>query len=344
MRICGDYKVTVNQAAKLDTYPLPKIDDLLASLGAGKSFSKLDLAHAYQQIPLEEESKQFVVINTHKGLYSYTRLPFGVSSAPSIFQRTIEGILRGIPKVCVYIDDILVTGETEQEHLRTLDQVLTRLQDAGLRLKREKCAFMLPSVEYLGHSISAEGVRPTKEKIRAIMEAPAPGNVSQLRSFLGLINYYGKFLPNLSSTLAPLYRLLQKECSWICSWGPRQQKAFKEAKSMLTGLCLLVHYDPDRELVLACDASPYGVGAVLSHRMEDGSDKPVAFASQSLAAAEKKYSQLDKEALAIVFGEKKFHQFLFGRKFTIYSDHKPLQHLFSASRSIPAMASARIQR
>ena len=342
VRICGDYKVTVNQAAKIDTYPLPRIDDLLALLGRGKSFTKLDLAHAYLQIPLDEESKQYAVINTQKGLYKYNRLPFGVSSAPSIFQRTMEGILRGIPKVCVYIDDILVTGETDQEHLSTLDKVLTRLAEAGLKLKQQKCHFLKPSVEYLGYNISAEGLRPTAEKVRAMAEAPAPQNVSQLRSFLGLVNYYSKFLPQLSSLLAPLYKLLQKKSTW--TWGPEQQKAFQEAKAQLTSSCLLVHFDPDRELILACDASPYGVGAVLSHRMDDGSDKPIAFASRSLAPAERKYAQLDKEGLAIVFGVKKFHHYLFGREFTIYSDHKPLQHLFSEFRPVPAMASARIQR
>lgn len=342
IRICGDYKVTINRAAKVDTYPLPRIDDLLASLGQGKSFTKLDLAHAYQQIPLDEGSKKYVVINTHKGLYQYNRLPFGVASAPSIFQRTMEGILQGIPNVCVYIDDILVTGPSEQEHLKTLDNVFTRLAAAGLRLKKAKCSFMQPSVEYLGHNISADGLRTTQEKVRAIADAPAPRNVTQLRSFLGLVNYYGKFLSNLSSTLAPLHRLLQKKTPW--TWGPEQQKAFQEAKSQLTSPCLLVHFDPDRELLLACDASPYGVGAVLSHRMVDGSEKPIAFASRSLAPAEKGYAQLDKEGLAIVFGVRKFHHFLFGRHFEILSDHKPLQHLFSESRPVPAMASARLQR
>ena len=329
IRICGDYKVTINHAAKVDSYPLPRVEDLFASLGQGKSFSKLDLAHAYQQILLDENSKQYVVINTHKGLYQYNRLLFGVASAPSIFQRTMEGILRGIHNVCIYINDILITGPTEQEHLKTLDQVLTRLEEAGLRLKRTKCFFMQPSVEYLGHNISAEGLRPTKEEVRAICDAPAPSNVSQLRSFLDLLNYYGKFLPNLSSILAPLYRLLQKKATWI--WGPEQNKAFQEAKTLLTSPRLLVHFNPEPELLLACDASPYGVGAVLFHRMENGTERPVAFASRFLAPVEKKYSQLDKEGLAVVYGVKKFHQYLFGRQFEIVSDHKPLQHLFSES-------------
>ena len=342
IRICGDYKVTVNKAAKVDSYPLPRVEDLLASIGHGKSFTKLDLAHAYLQIPLDEESQQYVVINTQQGLYKYNRLPFGIASASAIFQRTIEGILHGIPNISIYIDDILVTGETEANHLETLSLVLDRLEEAGLRLKKPKCEFMQESVDYLGHTISARGIQPTKEKVRAVAEAPTPKNLTQLRSFLGLVNYYGKFLPQLANTFAPLYSLLQKDTKW--TWGKDQQDAFREAKQQLTSSCVLVHFDPTKELILACDASPYGIGAVLSHRLADGSDKPIAFASRSLADAEKKYSQLDKEALAIIFGVKKFHHYVYGRNFTILSDHKPLKHLFDYSRPIPAMASARIQR
>ena len=342
IRICGDYKLTANQAAKTDAYPLPRIEDIFASLSKGKLFSKLDLASAYQQVPLADDSRRFTTINTSKGLFQYTRLPFGVASAPAIFQRIMETVLQGIPNVCVYLDDVLVTGPTDEEHLRTLDQVLSRLEEAGARLKREKCAFMLPSVEYLGHRITAAGLQPTDEKVRALRKAPVPGNVSQLKSFLGLLNYYHKFLPNLSHNLAPLHRLLQKHTSW--EWGPPQQEAFDAAKDALTSDQVLVHYDPDKELILACDASPYGVGAVLSHRMEDGSDKPIAFASRSLAPAEKRYSQLDKEGLAIIFGVKRFHQYLVGRHFVILSDHKPLQHLFRETSGVPVLASARIQR
>ena len=165
--------------------------------------------------------------------------------------------------------------------------------------------------------------------------------ISQLKSFLGLINYYCKFLPNLSNTLAPLYRLLQKNMKWY--WRPEQQQAFQTAKKSLTSDCLLVHFDPSKRLILACDASPYGIGAVLSHQMENGHDKPIAFTSRILAPAERKYSQLEKEGLAVVVGVKQFHQYLFDREFTIVSDHKPLQHLFSESRVTLTLASACIQ-
>ena len=173
------------------------------------------------------------------------------------------------------------------------------------------------------------------------MEVPPPTNVSQLKSFLGMLNYYGKFLPNLSTHLASLYTLLQKQSPW--SWSKPQEEAFKKAKSLLTSSCLLTHYNPAKPLILACDASPYGLGAVLSH--PEGQDElPIAFASRSLAPAEKNYSQIDKEALAIVFGVKHFHQYLFGRSFTIKSDHKPLQYLLGEKKGIPSMASARVQR
>ena len=223
LRICGDYKVTVNPVSKLDKYPLPRIEDLFSQLEGGKMYSKLDLAHAYQQIPLDEASKKYTTINTTKGLYQFTRLPFGISSAPAIFQRIMESILGGVPGTAIYLDDVVVTGKTEEGHLTNLEEVLNRLERAGLRLNRSKSAFMLPCVEYLGHRISAEGIQPTQEKVRAVIEAPTPTNVSQLRSFLGAINYYSKFLPNLSSALVPLYKLLQKAVKWV--WGVRPEKS-----------------------------------------------------------------------------------------------------------------------
>ncbi|KAL5491807.1 hypothetical protein EMCRGX_G017171 [Ephydatia muelleri] len=342
VRICGDFKLTVNRATTLESYPLPRVDELLASLGKSKVFSKLDLSNAYLQLPVDDESKELLTISTHRGLYRYNRLPFGVASAPAIFQRSMESLLRGIPGVCVFFDDILVSGPSERDHLCNLEKVLSCLEESGLKLKLSKCSFLLSSVEYLGHRISAAGIQPTEDKKKAILQAPAPKNVTQLKSWLGLLNYYSKFLPNLSATLAPLYDLLKSQRSW--SWESSQQVAFSKAKELLTSASVLVHYEPDRELVLACDASEYGVGAVLSHHFEEGFDRPIAFASRTLAPAERKYSQLDKEALAIVFGVDKFHQYLYGRHFTILSDHKPLQYLFAVDRPIPQMVSPRVQR
>ena len=342
VRICGDFKQTVNPVSKLDRYPIPKVEDLFATLSGGKTFTKLDLSQAYQQLLLDDESKQYVVINTHKGLFRYTRLPYGISSAPGIFQRVMESVLQGIPKVVVYLDDILITGETEEEHLKILDEVLERLEKAGLRVKKPKCRFMVPSVNYLGHQIDSEGLHPLADKVKAVEEAPAPRNVQELKSFLGLLTYYGKFLPNMSSVLAPLYRLLGKDTPW--SWATAEKKSFQAAKDLLTSSQLLVHYNPKLQLVLACDASAYGVGAVLAHKMPDGSERPIGYASRSLSKAERNYSQLEREGLACIFGTKKFNSYLFGHHFELITDHKPLLALLNEHRSTSPQASARIKR
>ena len=185
----------------------------------------------------------------------------------------MESLLQGFNTVCIYLDDILVTWSSERDHLDNLAVVMEKLEGAGVRLKRSKCHFMLPSVEYLGHKISDKGIHPTKAKICAIVKAPALNNVSQLKAFLGMLNYHAKFLLNTSSRLSPLYKLPQKRVPW--SWKSEQQEAFQKAKEALTSADVLVHYDPSLKLILSCDALPYGVGAVLSHKLDDGTEHPV---------------------------------------------------------------------
>ena len=342
VRICGDFSTTVNKASRLDNYPIPKVEDLFAKLQGGVVFTKLDMSQAYQQLSLDEESKQYVVVNTHKGLYRFNRLPFGVSSAPGIFQRAMESLLQDIPSVVVYIDDILITGATEAEHLQTLSKVLERLESAGLTLKKEKCVFASTSVTYLGHTIDRDGIHPTPDKVQAVQQASTPKNVTELKAFLGLLNYYGKFMPNLATTLKPLYNLLQESTKW--RWNDKEKKAFEASKKLLLSSQVLTHYNPELQLVLACDASQYGLGAVLSQRYPNGEERPVGYASRTLSKAEQNYSQIEKEGLACVFGVKRFHCYIFGRSFILSSDHKPLASLFAKDKTVPAQASARIQR
>ena len=230
VRVCGDFKQTINPVSRLDRYPIPRVEDLFTSLSGSKVFSKIDLSQAYQQVPLEEGSRQYVVINTQKGLFRYTRLPFGVSSAPGIFQRVMESLMQGLPGVTVYIDDILVAGTTEEEHLKRLEDVLTRLERAGLRAQKSKCQFMKASVTFLGHRVDADGIHPLPEKVEAVVKAPTPRNLKELKSFLGLLSYYSKFLPNLSSVLAPLYCLLRKDARW--KWSVEEEKAFQCSKEL----------------------------------------------------------------------------------------------------------------
>ena len=302
VRICGDYRATVNQSLDIDQYPLPRLEELFSKLAGGKRFTKLDLSHAYNQLLLEDESRKYLTVNTHKGLYQYNRLPFGVACAPVKFQKVMETIMQGLPNVLCYIDDILVTGRTEREHLETLEEVLRRLKEHGVRMNRAKCQFLAKSVEYLGYRIDEKGLHATDEKLQAITQAPPPKNVQELRSFLGLINYYGRFIPNSASILHPLNQLLHKQTKWV--WSKECERSFKLAKEKLVSTEVLAHYDPALELKLAADASAYGAGAVLSHVMQDGTERPIAFASHTLSSAEQNYAQVEKEALALVFGIK----------------------------------------
>ena len=302
------YKTTLNPQLEVDQFPVPTPEDLLATLAGGQSFTKLDMSRAYQQVLLEPSSRKYTTINTHKGLYQYSRLPFGVASAPAIFQQIMEKLLHGITGVVVYVD-ILVTGRTEEEHLKNLQTVLERLEDHGLRLKCKKCYFLQPRVDYLGYSINKEGLHTMQTKVKAVVEPPRPQKVQELRAFLGLVNYYGKFIPRLSTIAHPLNRLLGKKVPW--KWDSECQRAFEALKRKLASSKVLAHYDPQLPLKLDCDASAYGVGAVLSHVYPDGSERPISYASRTLSSAEKNYAQIEKEGLSIIFGVKKFHKYVY---------------------------------
>ena len=342
IRLCGDYKVTINPMLEIDKYPLPKPDDIFATLAGGRYFSKIDLTHAYQQLKLSESSRELVTVNTHRGLYRYTRLPFGVASAPAIFQKVMDTVLQGLSGVICYLDDILVSGTTEEENLKNVEHVLTRLQQYGITAKKEKCVFLATTVEYLGHKVDATGVHTLSSKVAAITKAPKPRNIQELRSFLGLIHYYHKFLPNLSTLLHPLNDLLKAGNKWI--WSKDCSDVFRKAKQLLVSAPVLAHFDPSLPIKLAGDASAYGIGAAISHVLPNGQERPIAFASSTLSFAERNYGQIEKEALSLVYGIHKFHQYLYGRKFVLVTDHKPLLTLLGPKKGIPSLAAARLQR
>ncbi|XP_056096372.1 uncharacterized protein K02A2.6-like [Rhinichthys klamathensis goyatoka] len=298
VRLCRDFKVSVNPELQAEQYPLPRIEDIFATLAGGQLFSKIDLAEAYLQMEMEEDSKVFLTINTFKGLYRYNRLVFGVASAPALWQRAMDQVLQGCPGTQCYLDDIIITGDSDSGHLENLARVLRRLEEYGLRARRDKCEFFKDTITYCGHKIYVNGLHKCHDKLRAVAEAPQPEDVSQLRSFLGFVNYYNRFLPNLATVLHPLNALLQAGKKW--TWKKQCRQAFQEAKKLVMSDTVLTHYDPHKPLKLACDASPYGIGAVLSHVMGDGTERPIAFASRSLSATEKNYAQIDREALSLV--------------------------------------------
>ncbi|UYV70739.1 K02A2.6-like, partial [Cordylochernes scorpioides] len=342
LRICGDFRCTANKAIELDKYPLPSIDEIFSKLSGNTVFSSLDLSRAYLQVRLSEEAKRVVNINTTKGLFAFKRLPYGVAVAPNKFQREMDNLFADMSEVACYIDDILVAGKDHRDHEQKLELVFKRLQEKGLRLNKDKCKFAVNAVEYLGFKIDKKGLHPISSKIEAVVEAPEPTNVSQLRSFIGLIMYYSRFIRNIADILAPFYHLLKKNSKW--NWTSEHRILFAKCKALLTNESVLAHYDATRELVLACDASSYGLGVVLSHRNDRKEETPIAFASRTLTEAERRYSQLEKEALSIIFGCEKFRQYLLGREFVLITDNRPLMHIFSPQKPIPICAASRIKR
>ena len=231
---------------------------------------------------------------------------------------------------------------TRQVLLERLAVVLSILKQAGLRLKKSKCTFMTDSVEYLGFQIDAKGLHATQEKVKAVQDAPVPQYVTEVRAFMGLVNYYGQFVNNLATIAQPLYTLTKQDEEW--RWTEVEQTAFEKLKSLLSAAPVLVHYDPQLPVTLACDASGTGVGAVPSHVMANGTEHPIAYASRSLTKAERNYSQLEREALGIVVGVTKFHQYIYGRHFTLITDNQPLAVILGPKRGIPPIAAMRLQR
>ena len=316
---------------------------MFSTLANGESFTKLDLSRAYKQMRVRQDCQPLLTINTHLGLFCYSRLPFGISTAPALWQKAMTQVLQGIPGMVYFIDDILITGYTRQEHESNLRQVLSRLQQYGLRLNKVKCHFFQEELEFLGHIISREGVRPTDSRIKAIQKAPAPTNKQQLQSFLGLMTYNTKFIPNLTHTLHPLYQLLRKNTKW--SWKSKREKSFVAAKTLLCQDCVLAHYDVSKPLKLYCDVSSTGLGACLVHIciLSDKSERPVAYALRTLTTPEQNYAQIECKALAIIFAVRRFHQYLYGRTFTLVTDHCPLCKIFGEKEGIPPLAAARME-
>ncbi len=228
VRICGDFKVSVNQYLDLTQYPLPHIEEVFKRLSGGQVFSKLDQPDAYLQFELDDGSKRHVVITTHRGLYRSNSLCFGVSSAPAICQKIIEQILRPVKGVQPYLDDIALKGANLDNHLRILRLVFQNLRQSGVKLKREKCVFVQPSIKYLRQILSGDGLRPDPEKVDAVIKAPPPTNREQLESFLGLVQYYARNVPNLSSLAGPLNEFRKKEVRF--EWTQQRQSAYEKIK------------------------------------------------------------------------------------------------------------------
>ena len=321
-----------NTAVVRERHPIPTVDEVLEELKDSTLFSRLDLRWGFHQIELDETSRYITTFSTHEGLFQYNRLNFGITSAPEVFQRIVQQVLSGLKGARSIADDIIVFGN-ENNHDARLEAVLQRLSEKGLTLNKDKCEFRVSKTTFMGHVLTPMGVAPDELKTKAVREARAPTNPAEVRSFLGLVTYMAKFVKDLATLADPLRELTREATKW--NWGRRQEEAFQELKERLTNAEMMAYFDKDAKTEVIVDASPVGIGAILSQQQKNGEYRPVYYASRSLTSVERRYSQTEKEALAVVWGCERFSLYLVGKEFDLITDHKPLETIYSSKRTKP---------
>ncbi|XP_040182571.1 uncharacterized protein LOC120915831 [Rana temporaria] len=337
IRFCIDYR-KLNDRTITDAYPMPRIDELLDRMASGHFLTTLDLCKGYWQIPLDSAAILKSAFVTPFGLYQFRVMPFGMKNAPATFQRMADQLLEGMQDfACAYLDDIAIYSGTWEEHLTHLALVFRRLQEAGLTLKPEKCHVGMAEVQYLGHRVGSGKQRPEPAKVEAIANWPQPRTKTQVLAFLGTAGYYRKFVPEYSTLAKPLTDLTKKSLPKQVAWSPECATAFQGLKTALSEAPVLAAPDPTKTFLVHTDASMFGLGAVLSQVGEDGMEHPVAYLSRKLLPREVSYATVEKECLALVWALKKLQPYLYGRAFTLLTDHNPLIWLNRVSGDNPRL-------
>ena len=335
-RFCVDFR-KLNQITKPNSYPLPLIDDILALLGKANFFTSLDLKSGYWQVLMDETDKEKTAFACHRGLFEFNVMPFGLMSAPAIFQELMSVVLQGLSHFATaYLDDILIYSETLEEHLFHLQTIFDRLRQHGLKLKLKKCSFLQTETNYLGFVINNKGISPDQKKVDAIRTLPAPTCVREVRSFVGMCSYYRRFIPNFSEIAEPIIALTRKHARF--RWSTECQTAFEYLKQSLTVVPLLAYPDPNKPYTLYTDASNSCIGACLTQTCDESdgilpnvkNEKPIYYLSHKLSRTQCKWSTIEKEAFAIHFALQKLDYYLHNARFVIKTDHKPLKYLLES--------------
>ncbi|XP_062532989.1 uncharacterized protein LOC101738890 [Bombyx mori] len=326
-RIVIDYR-KLNDITVGEVYPIPQMTEILDQLGKSQYFSTLDLSSGFHQLLIKPEDAPKTAFSVPQGHFQFNRMPFGLKNAPSTFQRLMNTCLTGLQgsRCFSYLDDIVLYAFDLKTAIQNLRVVFERLRRFNLKLQPEKCEFLRKEVTYLGHIITRDGVKPNPDKVKAVTQYPVPKSQKDIKSFLGLVSYYRRFIPDFSKLAKSLTSLLKKDTPF--NWTNEQQLNFENLKNKLVEAPILIYPDFNSPFLLTCDASNYAISAILSQG-PIGRDRPVSYASRTLNKAECNYSVTEKECLAIVFGTKTFRPYLYGRRFTIITDHKPLQWLFN---------------
>ena len=327
LRVCLDPR-NLNKSIKREHFKLPTRDEVTAQFTSAKVFTKLDASNGFWQMKLEEESTNLCTFNTPFGRYKYLRLPFGISSAPEIYHRTINSLFSHLEGVDTSMDDIIIYGSTPEEHDQRLEATMKVVREVGLKLQKEKCEVAVEELTFLGDTISAEGLKPDKRKVEAIQKMKRPETKADLQRFLGMINYLAKYVPDLSTRTLPLRKLLDQKVMWM--WSHEQEKAWKDLKELVSSEPVLKFYDPTKPIKISTDASRSGLGAVLQ-QLHGETWFPVAYASRSVTDCESRYATIELETLGITFACERFHQYVYGQVFEIETDHKPLVSIFKKS-------------
>ena len=326
LRFCVDYR-KLNNITQKDAYPLPRIDDTLDTLAGARWFTTLDLISGYWQVQLDPKDREKTAFCTPDGLFEFNVMPFGLCNAPATFQCLMDTALAGLPwSTClVYLDDIIILGKDFTSHLNNIQLVFECLRQAGLKLQPAKCTLCGESVSFLGHIVSSSGITADPSKTSKVSTWPVPTCRREVQQFLGLANYYRRFIKDFASIAKPLHHLTEKNVKF--EWTPSCQEAFELLKSKLTSPPVLAHPDFQLPFILDTDASATGIGAVLSQCHSDGKEEVIAYASRTLSKPERRYCTTRRELLAVVTFVKHFRAYLLGRHFSLRTDHGSLTWL-----------------